>query len=188
VAAVEDEWEQYYGAYWPAHVGVRDSVVSAARALWDRQLAPSLAPFLAAEGLSGGVVLLSPAVGFDGRIFAGRPQDPGDNVVVVHLPTDRAAVGATFAAAVVKELCAPLASSLVARAGAGSRAAAETASGRLAVRCGERLLARYAPGWVAGYRRVSLEALGAADVTPAEFERMFPADSALLRALERRLR
>ena len=56
--------------------------------IWAEEYSPALAPFLAGMGMSGGLVALVPAIGVEGRIFGGSPENPTDNVLVVSAPTD----------------------------------------------------------------------------------------------------
>ncbi|MDX2121076.1 MAG: hypothetical protein SF070_08505 [Gemmatimonadota bacterium] len=113
-------------------------------------LAAQLAPYLKSEHLDGGLVLLSPALGPDGRFFGGRPEDPTDNVLAVRLAPEEPARSAVLR--MVRELCYPAVRAALADGPAEpDRVAGEQLSGRVAVRCGHSLLARYAPEAVADY-------------------------------------
>ncbi len=132
--------------------------VDAARARWTR-LAGTLEPYLAAERLDDGVLLVSPFVGPDGRLFEGAPGARADNVLAVHLPVG--ADGGDAAYLAVRELCYPLVRRVAGRLPAlADRVSAERTRGQAAVRCGALLLARYAPGEIAGYERTWLRVAG----------------------------
>ena len=118
---------------------------------WDSAFAPRLAQYLIQERLQGGVIILSPSLGAEGRFFAGRPENPFDNVIAVWSPS--AATDAPIFA-VVRELCFPL----VSRAAqsvvkVGDRAEYARRTSLAAVRCGDSLMTRLVPEVVVGYRR-----------------------------------
>lgn len=175
VAAVEDEWQQFYGRWWTERAAARERRADSAQALFDRDVAHRLAPVLSRAALDSGLILVSPALGAEGRVFAGAPANRADNVVAVRLPDDPAVA----AVSVVREICYPVASGVVTDAGGRGRQAAERVSGRLAVRCGEILLAAAPAPLRETYARAYAGARSIADV--------FAVDSALLGALRRRL-
>jgi hypothetical protein len=178
VEAVEDEWSRFFGRWWSGSAGEVGPLADSVQALWDRDLARLLRPFLAGQALDSGLILVSPAVGPDGRVFAGRPDQRADNVVAVGLPL--APGGATWAAAAVaREACYPLASATVA-ASAVERRSAEQVSGRLAVRCGALLLQGATPALRDAYER---RFAGDGALEPA-----FPVPEDLLATLRGRLR
>lgn len=120
---------------------------------WDTRFAPALAPFLRAERLDGGVVMVAAALGPEGRLFAGRPDDRADNVAAVG--TFDAPPGADAPLfAFVRELCFPVVSRAADQAPAlrGPRAESARRSSIAAVRCGADLLDRVLPAEAAGYR------------------------------------
>lgn len=127
------------------------SVLASLQARWDSAFAPRLAQYLIQERLQGGVIVLSPSLGAEGRFFAGRPENPFDNVIAVWSPS--AATDAPIFA-VVRELCFPLvsrAAQSVVRV--GDRAEYARRTSLAAVRCGDSLMTRLVPEVVVGYRR-----------------------------------
>lgn len=178
VEAVEDEWQRFFGVWWSEGTAGRSRQEDSVQALWDGVLAHRLRPVLARAALDSGMILLSPALGADGRLFAGAPTNRADNVVAVRLPPG--AAGATVAAvSVVREICYPVASALVADEGGAHRPGAQRASGRLAVRCGAMLLADAPEPVRDAFARAYAGARPIADV--------FPVDSVRLELLRRRL-
>ena len=145
---------------------------------WDRRFASALAPFLHAERLDGGMVMISAALGPEGRLFAGRPDDRSDNVAAVgtlDAPPD--ADVPLFA--LVRELCFPVVSRAADQAPAlrASRADAARRSSMAAVRCGAELLDRLLPAEAAAYRDHWRHATGLSDGT--DFDSLFPPDLVL---------
>lgn len=163
---------------------------------------PALAPWLVLERLDRGRVLVIPAIGAEGRLFAGT-ADRADNLVAVGSfegATDPAASLHAF----VREICFPA----VSRATNGARgfSVGDPASARraslAAVRCGAALLDARLPARADAYRTFWLAqasqnsaAPSAGDSTenPASrpaaireaFDRAFPPDAALATSLER---
>lgn len=162
-------------------------------AAWQRRLdslyLPALAPVLARERLDAGRLIVAPAIGAEGRLFAATP-DRRDNLVAV----------GSFAAdpdpdapilAFVREVCFPTVSR--AATAAGLRAASPGAARRAslaAVRCGAALLESCLPSRAAAYRafwlrradeaQLTAQAVRVPAPTPAtEFDRVFPVDAAL---------
>jgi hypothetical protein len=164
-------------------------------AFWQRQLdslyLPALAPHLARERLDAGRLIVAPAVGAEGRLFAAT-ADRADNLVAV----------GTFAAdpdseapllAFVREVCFPVVSRAASTARIGpSTPGAARRSSLAAVRCGAALLEARLPDRVAAYhafwirqaelagivqRRARVPAV--APALRAEFDRVFPVDAAL---------
>jgi hypothetical protein len=177
-AAMEDEWQRFFGRWWTESAGTRSRQADSVQTLWDAALAQRVEPLLTRVRLDSGLILVSPALGSEGRIFAGRPEDRADNVVAVRLPMG-AAGAAVSAVSVVREICYPWASTLVAERGGTDRLTGEQTSGRLAVRCGAILLESASADVQAAYAR--------AYAGSRTIEDAFPVDPALLDALRRRL-
>lgn len=156
---------------------VSAQTLDALQAHWNRALAPALAPFLRDQQLDAGQLWVLPALGPEGRLFAGVAGDRTDNIVAVAAgPVD--GNGPLYAA--VRELCFPLVSrtadaSPEFRRTAGSSAEAARRAGLAAVRCGAELLDRVAPAEAGPYRthweRVATRAL--------TFDTAFPPDAVL---------
>jgi len=155
--------------------------VAAWQDAWNRRFARPLAPFLAAHRLDAGMLLVIPALGPEGRIFAGLPADRADNLVAVGAPLGPAdADGPLFAA--VRELCFPLVSrvadaapTLARQAPSGGEAARRASIA--AVRCGAELLDLVLPAEAHAYRAHWRAAARAA--ADADFDALFPADPLL---------
>ena len=146
--AVEDEW-QAMGALPP--LAAAPEQIDGVRELWNQGLAPQLADYLNARGLGAGRLVLTPAIGLEGRFFEGDPENPRDNVVVVGLAQD--ADPATAVAALVRELCYPVVREAFSAAAVriDDRQQASRLSDRAATRCGAMLLERYAPDALTAY-------------------------------------
>lgn len=156
---------------------------------WDEAFAPRLAPYLEAQGLRSGVVLLSEALGPEGRIFTGRADDPADNLAAVaYLPP--AADGDASLFALVRELCFPLVTRLASR-GADDRSNREQQAWRAsfgAVRCGAYLTARALPELAEAYRQQWLSFARRSPTTdPLAFQEAFPIDPPLDHAIRTEL-
>lgn len=160
-------------------------------AAWQRELdslyLPALAPWLRAERLDAGRLLVSPALGAEGRIFAGT-ADRADNLVAVgSFPGDPDASAPLHA--FVRETCFPA----VTRATRGVRgfapgdAEGARRASLAAVRCGAELLDALLPARAAAYRAFWMRRAAFAPAG-AEFDAVFPPDPALRRALAASLR
>ena len=126
-----------------------DDRLAALQATWDFTYAPALAPYLSARRLDGGLLFVSQPLGPEGRIFEGRPDDRGDNVIAVGESTDSGLSEAPLLAA-VRELCAPLITEL--SADRHTWQGDPSAAGRATVRCGCALIDRALPTRSAMYR------------------------------------
>ncbi len=170
---------------------------AAALAAWEGKLAsewePALRPWLRAESLDMGHLLVIPAVGAEGRLFAATPAREDNLVAVGAFATDpdRDAPLHAF----TREVCFPAVSraAQAARFAVGDAAAARRAS-LAAVRCGALLLDARLPARREAYRAFWLRQSGAPGAGPppallAAFDEAFPADpafeSALVRAIAR---
>ena len=145
---------------------------------------PALAPFLRARKLEGGLLMVVPALGPEGRIFEGQPDDTGDNVIAV---TDgaRSTIAEAPLLAAVRELCASLVTQLldrlaVAPGGPKHDAAAAT---RASVRCGAKLIERSLPSRTESYHLLWSQ-FGGATSFDAAFPSQKNVDSAIDGALQ----
>jgi len=152
--------------------------LAAWQSAWDRRFAVALTPFLARERLDGGVIWIVPALGPEGRLFAGVPADRHDNVIAISEPFGNDdADGPLFAA--VRELCFPLVSRVADRVTdftkrAGGAAQAARRASTAAVRCGAALLDQLAPAESDAYRAHWLR-VGGGDT----FDALYPPDPVL---------
>lgn len=163
----------------------------------DSLFLPALAPWLALERLDAGRLIVAPGVGTEGRIFVGT-QDRTDNQVAVGDFASDTDAGAPLLA-FVRELCFPAvtrATQGVAGFDASNADGARRAS-VAAVRCGAALLEARLPVRVDAYRafwlrRAASSPRASSDTGQrvraalrADFDRAFPADPAISRALDR---
>ena len=163
-------------------------------AVWQRRMdetyAPALASWLRAEHLDSGRLIVSPALGPEGRIFAGT-VDRLDNLVAVgSFPKDADPEAPLLA--FVRELCFPA----VTRAATGASGFSEgdprsaRRASLAAVRCGADLLDRVLPSRAVAYRAFWLRQRAAdAGADPSQtFDIAFPADPALQPAVRAALK
>lgn len=158
---------------------------------FDSVYLPSLAPHLARERLDGGILIVAPALGAEGRLFVAT-TDRRDNLAAVGtFPGDPNPEAPLLA--FVRETCFPAVSRAASAAGIGPRSAlAARRSSLAAVRCGAGLLRSCLPTRVAAYhafwlRRAEEAGLAvvrdrssaSASAQAAEFNRVFLPDSAL---------
>ena len=131
VDLLRSEWDLFFAAEWAEVSQHRVAEVAQAQALWDGRVGPALASFMTRRGLAGGVVFVSPAVGAEGRIFAGVPRDQRDNRAAIWSPGS----SETTVFGLVRELCFPLVAEVVARSSSSSwnRVVAERLSSHGAV-------------------------------------------------------
>lgn len=164
----------------------------------DSVVVPALAPWLALERLDRGRLLVVPAIGPEGRLFAGT-QERADNLVAVG-SFDGDADPLAPLHAFVREICFPAVSRATSAArgfAVGDPAASRRAS-IAAVRCGAALLDARSPAQAEAYRAFWLrQSAGAGantgsgarpaagESTRTAFDRVFPADAALSPALDR---
>ncbi len=155
--------------------------LGALQAHWNRTLAPALAPFLRDQQLDAGLLWVLPALGPEGRLFAGVAADRTDNIVAVAAAPE-GGHGPLYAA--VRELCFPLVSRTAEatpafRRTAGNSTEAARRAGIAAVRCGAELLDHVAPAEAGPYRtyweRVTTRA--------QTFDAAFPPDPVLAPAI-----
>ena len=183
VEALRQEWDVFYGQYWVETIAPDSTSRSALDDFWATSVAPRLADFLVERRMDGGTILLSAAVGPQGRLFIGDPNTNEDNLVIVW--SRPGASPREPAYYVVKEICyavvGPALEDLV-------EEKVENISLRMtaAVRCGALVLDRYAPVLAARYRRTMMRSVGADTVTATigRFEERFSLEPEILTALQ----
>jgi hypothetical protein len=150
-------------------------------ALWQRRMdslfLPALAPWLRNERLDAGRLIVSDAIGPEGRIFAGT-SDRSDNLIAVGAASDDIEPDAPIFA-YTRELCYPAVTRAARARGftAGDPNSARRTS-LAAVRCGADLLTHLLPAQAGAYRAFWLRRAGQSGET-ARFDAVFPPDSAL---------
>lgn len=162
---------------------------------WQRRLdslyLPALTPYLVRERLDAGRLIVAPALGAEGRLFAATP-DRTDNLVAVGTFIGDPDPDAPLFA-FVREICFPA----VSRAASAARLDASSAgaprrSSVAAVRCGAMVMQGCLPSRAAAYQAFWLRQAERNGLTPrraasatepsalrVEFDRVFPAEAAL---------
>lgn len=153
---------------------------------------PALGPWLALERLDAGRLIVAPAIGAEGRLFAGT-ADRADNLVAVGAFADDPDAEAPLHA-FAREACFPPVSRMT-TADRGFRvgdAASARRASLAAVRCGAGLLDAVLPARAAAYRAFWLRRAGLA--VPADdagrraaFDRAYPVDPTLDPGISRAL-
>lgn len=180
VDALEDEWRTWLRPRMEKEAAARAARAAAAQQEWARLVEPKLRPWLESGALRGGVVLLTPALGSDGRFSEGDPADPADNLVVVRDSDPGDVVAATL-----RELCYPTVRRAITRSGVQftDRIQATRTSDAAATRCGALLAARVSRDLLARYEDRFTAAIadrGGFTLPPA-------IEAALLAEIERRM-
>lgn len=185
VEAVDDEWRGFLRDYSHAQAASRDARVALTRRRWNEDYAPSLWHTLASAGVSRGTVVLSPALGAEGRIF-----EAGDRTVVA---VTLAASGSDADAepqAIVRELCFPLLRRAPPPLAFGrDRVTMERMNSARAVGCGAITIARVNASLRLPYEQRYLQAAGirANDRAAPKFDEVFPVDDPTRAYLSRML-
>lgn len=173
VSVAEDEWRDVLAPAGGLVAGATPVAVAPLDEAWQSRFAPLLDRYLRRSGQARGVIVVSPAVGADGRVAGALPWG---TVVAVGV---RAGEADAPLLAAVRELAYRGLDAVHAPPVASGRVAAARARDELAVRAGAVLLSGDPP-LAAHYR----ELYRAASRTPARsFEQLYPIDSATERAL-----
>ncbi|MGD2120523.1 MAG: hypothetical protein PVJ76_02205 [Gemmatimonadota bacterium] len=193
VQALEEEWTAFFRSWNQAGVEARNLTLRSVQASWTREFGPALQPFLQSTGMRGGLAAMSPAIGIEGRIFAGSPENQSDNVLVISTPDGpEDAVEAIYS--MLRELSFPIARRAIGRAGGttGVRSQDESRAGRAAVRAGAFVLETLQPQALAGYQQFFLSRAGRPAVPVAEvraaFEQSYPLEASLAEALKEEIK
>jgi hypothetical protein len=192
VQSLEQEWTEFYQAYQRSWGEDRDETVRLLQESWSEKYGLSLKPLLDAEGLAAGLVLLTPSLGMEGRVFTGSFQVSWDNVLAVAAPGLREDPShALFA--MIREISFPLARrSMASLAGnAGSADEEESRAGRAAVRSGALILELYCPDDVEAYQTFFLSEIAhpapSGTATGEAFRNAFPLGRNLEEALKKEI-
>lgn len=185
--AIEDEWTTFSRNATAARAAGDGARRRALQARWDEAFAPQFAEVFRAMGLSRGVLLVSPALGTEGRVV-----NLGSAGVILAVSDwrDSPTPDAPLLAA-IRELCFPLLHHVAEIDGGAKVHAARSAeeSSRAAVRCGAQLVDARMPTAGGEYRALFLS------VRPGEtetgyrerFDRRFQTDAVTLRAISREI-
>jgi len=157
LAALEAEWDSFLGRELRSEALNKEDLLRSAQSLWDQRFQPALAPFLSGTDLPGGIVALSPALGTEGRVFAGSPQSWRDNVVAVQYPVGQGmAKNAIYL--LIRELSFSVSRQASTRTGVErGRFDEEALVARGAIRGGALLLERDLPEEAEGFKKFFLE-------------------------------
>ena len=184
VDALADEWRESFRSAEIATAGERAQRTHHLQDTWEAQIEPALTLYLRGMGLASGTVLVSPALGPEGRITLEGPAGPV--VAVGFLPDAPLGVAPLFSA--VRELSFPLVRRVTALLDAAvDRVGAERTSAAAAVRAGALILAASSATLAEDYRLTFLNFCTAAgDRAAADsnaFARSYPLAAGLERAL-----
>lgn len=138
-------------------------------AQWKHEFLPALAPYIRELGIRSGVLLISPAIGSEGRIVR-----IGDQTVIAVGTSSSLSPRAPLYEA-VRELCFPLVNRVSGvTTGSMSRSAAIDAANHAAVRCGAMLLDVSSATMGAEYREMYLGSMTNRGNVSREFDARFP--------------
>ncbi|HSG46807.1 MAG TPA: hypothetical protein VLA43_03215 [Longimicrobiales bacterium] len=153
VEILDAEWQSGLAQDLQAAEMAREDDLRAMESRWSRRYAPALADYLSAQGLQGGWIIPTPALGMEGRFFQGDPGKAADNVVIVGWPSGEKDLDGALSS-VVREFCFPAvrAAFQELQSRYADRVAASRASDAAATRCGELLLEHRLPGALPAYR------------------------------------
>jgi hypothetical protein len=182
IELLAQEWEIFFEDYWERVIAADSARYREIQEAWSGTVEPALAPLLEPRRLDAGTILVSPALGPEGRLETGSAFRRLDNVVAVWAPPGGGPDATVFGT--VRELCFAVVPRAV-RASGAEEMPPELAS-RAAVRCGALVLDAYEPGLVAGYERTQIAAAVALQGLEPDvsFGEAFPLNDAVVRALE----
>lgn len=189
VDALENEWTVFYRQYQQQNAAAQSARNAAVQRRWDDDVAPAMKGFLVANRLSEGTIVISAALGPEGRLNQSRVAGSPGNVVAVWSPQDRNDPNVNLFA-IVREMCYPIASHAVQAGGVTDPDEAQQLSGHAAVWCGaflfennnQQLLEAYQENFV---RVADADTVG---LTLAEsFERAYALEESILGELRDRV-
>jgi hypothetical protein len=191
--ALEREWESFFEAHWREGADRREQLRVSLQDAWVNDYGPALVPFLAGAGMSGGMAFLVPALGPEGRIFGGSPENPTDNVMALSAPKDPGnASEAVYS--MLREFSFPLVRRAMDVAGgqAGNRNEEERVAAWAAIRSGALILEMFRPDDLIEYQKFFLSQAGRStpvgeapvgEATQGAFQEVYPLDADLEEAL-----
>lgn len=161
IDALQEERRVFYEDYERESSRSRGPQIARAEEYWNSRLAPSLAPYLERSRFPNGLILVTPALGAEGRLVNPGRVRGWEPVIAVGLP-DPPPSDYTVALSAIRELCFPLVHEVIERDSERqtNRAAAERLSSVAAVRCGDLTLERYSPELRTAYQNQFLRAAG----------------------------
>ena len=189
--ALEAERRDFYAEYAKDRSQAAEEITRLFAHSWNYSIRHSLAPFLKTTRARSGIVLLSPAVGGEGRSVRIGDFGTDYSIVVVGMPSSTSDY-LSPASSVVRELCFSVAHEVLdaVQPVKADRIFADRLSSITAVRCGSQAIEMYLPSLSSSYQALFLHAVGVpAPRTnlPAAFSAAFPVppgvDAGLRRAL-----
>lgn len=156
--AVDDEWTTFFRAERASSAAEDRRATRVLQSAWDNEFASALDGYLVAMGMARGTILVSPAVGSEGRIV----RDAGGTTIVA-VSSGPVIAGDDDAALLraVREIAFPLLDRLHAPLiASASRVAAGRARDAAAVRAGAIVLDVVDASLAARYRRLFIDAIG----------------------------
>lgn len=160
---------------------IGEPVVGMLDARWKHDFLPAISWYVRELGVRAGVLLVSPALGNEGRIV-----QMGDAVVIAVGTSSLSPAAPLYAA--VRELCFPLVGRVDGlTAGASSRASAIDVTNRAAVRCGAMLLEMSSATMGAEYRRMYLDSHSDERNLSRDFDARFPLSKTIEKSLHAKL-
>ncbi len=186
VELLGSEWDLFYSDYREQTAAGDATYLAVMRRRWDTEVGPAIAEFRAEEQLDSGRIYIAPALGLEGRMFAGSAFQRTVHAIAVWAPPWNDPRASLFSA--VREMCYSVAGNALRSAGGG---AGPGSLMRAAVRCGSRLLEHNSPELAAEFRGVYLRAAGIEDPgldAEAAFEEAYRLETEVLDSLDVRLR
>ena len=165
IDAVEDEWVAFLRVDRMSHATQDRSNAQALQSAWNERFAPVLQAYLTAMSIERGRILISPAIGTEGRFVR-----EANGAVIIVVSSDPSTAGHAALQALVSQLTFPLLDQLHTPLSAATpRVAAAQARDAAAVRAGAILLDALDAPLAAEYRRHFVDAIGG-----RSFERAYP--------------
>jgi hypothetical protein len=186
IVVLEAEWSSFLNSQVRSRAAESEVLAREVQRSWDERFRPGMGPFLDRVGLTGGRVILAPALGLEGRVFSGPPQSWRDNAVAVQAPRDQDRPEQAVYL-LLRELAFSLSREVGREAGVvGDDVGDEKMVAIGAIRAGAMLLDAVHPREAMGFKKFFLDAGGYGvpdgDIAGA-FVEAFPMDSAYLDAL-----
>lgn len=171
--ALDDERRVFYDAFvreaLPQSLQSRESLAG----FWNDNALPQLAGFLRILDAQAGLLIVSPALGSEGRSVRLGSGPSALTIVAVGMPRSGGSDRLTTVSA-VRELCFPIVRKAIgtARTTGMNRVAADRLSSIAAVRCGSQVVERFMPSLLSTYQARFLRGAGA-DVPKANLQSAF---------------
>jgi hypothetical protein len=193
LVALQTEWTAFFQEFDREAQEASSEVRLSVQQTWDNEFHSAVAPIFGQVGMAGGTALLSGAIGAEGRIYTGTPQEWQDNVLVVSPPPPggdpREVIFSVF-----REISFPIARRAMdaARPSGLNRDEEESLAARAAVRAGALILELVRPEELESYQRFFLSrarrAPRAGETLEGAFRSAYALDESLLAVLRQEIR